>query len=225
MLRKMLSQPKAWLGNLLAPASDPRQAFTSASPADRQQELLSQLRTSLAVITASKVRLSARAAEADARLPELEMRARSAAAGGRLDIARVTLQRRQLAAAELVDLRRQVEELESEEQRLGLVEQRVTSAIDAFRARQEMLAARQTAAEAQIRVGEALAGVSGEIGGLGAALEEAELNAERMEARAGAIDRLIGEGSLEGGAGLLLDAEAEAEVEAQLRALLDGPQP
>ena len=216
MLRRLLSAPKAWVDAVLAPAADPRQAY--AIPAERHVQLLEQLRHSLEVVSESRARLSARLAEAEARLPELEARARQAVAGGRLDLARLALQRRQGAVAELDELRRQVEELDSEEQRLQLVEQKVSGAVDAYLAKQELARAKYDAAAAQVRVGEALAGVTGDLGDLGIGLEEAEAAAGRMEARAAAIDRLMSEGGFDGGQ-LRLDAGLDAEVEAQLLAL------
>lgn len=216
MFRRLLSAPKAWVDAVLAPAADPRQAF--AVPAERHLQLLDQLRHSLGVVSESRSRLSARLAEAEARLPELEARARQAVTAGRLDLARLALQRRQAAVADLEELRRQVEELDSEEQRLQLVEQKVSGAVDAYRAKQEMARAKYDAAAAQVRVGEALAGVTGDLGDLGIGLEEAEAEAGRMEARAAAIDRLMAAGGL-GGGPLRLETGFDAEVEAQLRVL------
>jgi len=221
VLRKLLGQPRAWLDALLAPAQDPRQG--GVSPAERHRLLLDQLRHSLAAVSASKIRLGARAAEAEAHLPELAVRARQAVAAGRLDLARAALRRRQAAALNLAQLRRQVEELEGEEARLTLVEQRVTAAVEAYHTKHELAQAKYTAAAAQIRVGEALAGVSDELGDLGAGLSLAEERAERMEARATAIDRLVSEGALEGPPPAL-DEQSDAAVEAELAALLTEKQ-
>ena len=57
--------------------------------------------------------------------------------------------------------------------------------------------ARYSAAEARVRVNEALTGVSRELGTLAPALEHAEWKAEGMEARAAAIDSLVASGGLE----------------------------
>lgn len=216
MLRRLLSAQKAWVAAVLTPAADPRQAF--AAPAERHLELLDQLRHSLLVVSESRVRLMRRAADAEARVPELESRARQAVEAGRLDLARLALQRRQAALADLAEMRHDVEELESEEQRLQLVEQKIGEAVDAYRAKQELARARYDAAAAQVRIGEALAGVTGDLGELGIGLEEVESEARRMEARAAAIDRLMSTGGLERGA-LQLESDFGAEIEAQLLAL------
>lgn len=216
MLRRLLSAQKAWVAAVLAPAADPRQAF--AAPAHRQLELLDKLRHSILVVSESRARLMKRAADAESRVLELESRARQAVGAGRLDLARLALQNRQAAVADLVEMRHQVEELESEERRLQLVEQKVGAAVDAYRAKQELARARYDAAAAQVRIGEALTGVTGELGDLGIGLEAVEADARRMEARAAAIDRLISTGALDSGAPQL-EIGSGGEVEAQLLAL------
>src|SRR5207302_1765117 len=186
---------------------------------ERHGRLLEQLRHSLAAISDSKTRLAVRSAESEARLPGLALRARQAVAEGRLDLARAALRRHHLAGADLAELRLQVEELGREEARLALVEQRVTAAVEEYHAKHELAQAKYLAAAAQVRVGEALAGVSDDLGDLGAGLSLAEERAEHMEARATAIDRLVSEGALEGPV-LALDADSDAAVEAELSALL-----
>jgi phage shock protein A len=80
---------------------------------------------------------------------------------------------------------------------LALVEQRLTAEIEAFFARQEVLAARYSTAEAQVQINEALSGVSEEVSGLGQAMERAEQRTEDMQARVSALDQLIDMGILE----------------------------
>jgi phage shock protein A len=58
-------------------------------------------------------------------------------------------------------------------------------------ARVRLLETRRESAEAQVRVGEALAGISEEIGGLGPDLARGEEQAEELEARAEALARLL----------------------------------
>ena len=79
--------------------------------------------------------------------------------------------------------------------------------IEAFFARQDMLLARLSSAEAQVQIKEALTGVSEELAGLDIAIERAEETTENMQARVSAIDELVETGILEmptgraGGAG------------------------
>src|SRR5207248_695959 len=74
--------------------------------------------------------------------------------------------------------------------------------------------ARYNAAEAQVRINEAVTGVSQEFADLTAALARAEEKTEDMQARASAIDRLVQEGILDSG----LTSDGADAIAAQLPA-------
>jgi len=57
--------------------------------------------------------------------------------------------------------------------------------------------AQYSAAEAQVRIGEASTGIGGKMADAGAAIERARAKTEEMQARAGAMDELIQSGTLE----------------------------
>jgi phage shock protein A len=182
-------------GAILAPAPDPRDTFASAH--QRQRELLDGVRRALDEMTAAKAWLQTKTAEVETKLPQLHEQARLALRSGREDLARNALQRRQVALVELRSLTGQIGDVEQEEQRLTLVEQRLSTHIEAFFARQEVLAARYTALEVHVRINEALGGVTKEIADLGTALEHAEQRTEHMQARAAALDELVASGALD----------------------------
>lgn len=186
-----------------------RQTF--ASPYVRQQQLLERVQQALADLRGAKTRLSDQTSEVEAKLPQLQEQARRALIAAREDLARLALERRQIAIGELAQLRPHLAEVETEEQRLALVEQRVSTEIEAFRARQEVIAARYSAAEAQVRINEALGGVSQEIADLTDALQKAEETTEHMQARATAIDELVQAG--------ILDTPGADAVESHFKAL------
>ena len=224
---------KAALGGLFSSAEDPRQA--TASVYQRQVDLLRKLQEALGEVSASKRQLDLQTERLKSKLPELQDQAREALINGREDVARLTLQRRRAAAVELEHLEAQTSEVAQEEQRLALAEQRLAARIEEFRTRQDVISARYTAAEAQVRINEALAGVSEELTSLGLALEQAEAKAEHMQARASAIDELMGAGVLPGAGGSsrdLLDREiagademyaVEGDLEALKRQIREGP--
>ncbi len=194
-IRRLLSQLKRGLNGLLKPAEDPRQAF--AYTYQRQRQLLEQVRNALIGLAVSKNHLEAKAAAVKDKLPQLERQARQALLEGREDLARLSLRWHQIAAIELQTLEQQVRDVQQEQDRLALTEQRLATQIEAFFARQEVITARYSAAEAQVRINEVLGGVSQELSDLGRALQETEQKAETMQARASAIDRLIEQGVLE----------------------------
>lgn len=215
---------KRSMNTLLSPAEDPRQ--THASTFEKQRGLLRKVQGALDEVAKAKSRLEDKAIETRAKLPQLEELALQALRDNREDLARLRLQRRQLAAIELQGLEKQILEIEREEHRLSLTEQRLSGQLAAFYTRQELIAARYSAAEAQVHIGEALSGVSGELAELSQAMAQAERKSAQMQARAAAIDRLVDEGLLEIPSAVdlaagddLLTMEEVDNVEDQLAAL------
>jgi phage shock protein A len=210
----------------LAPAADPR--ATQLTSHQKQRALLDQVVRAGQEVTAAKERLRAAAEAVRARLPAMEDQARQEVKAGHEAMARLALQRRQVVVKELETLERQLAAVEREESALVIIEQRLSGQIEAFAARQEVIKARFSAAEAQVRMSEAMTGVSQDFAELTAALHRAEQTTEDMQARATAIDRLVREGDLEA---LSFDSGSEAidaryqslgtdeDVERQLKAL------
>lgn len=194
-------------------AEDPRE--TLAYACERQEELLAEVRRSLVEVTASKHQLAAHIQRLEQRLPQLDDQAARAVAASREDLARQALERRQLADRQIMELRSQLEEVSSEEQKLRVAERRFASAVEAFRARRDLLSARYTAAEAQYEAQRSLAGLSGELTDLGAGIHRAEEKIERMQARATAIDQLLSSGALENLSGDHIEEELRRHSDQQ----------
>jgi len=222
---------KKWASKLLAPAEDPRETY--ANSFDRQRELLTKVQKALTDVKRTKERLAEKAAETRQKLPQLEDLARQALVAGNEHAARMRLQRRHHAAIQLQNLDKQLHEIELEENRLSLTEQRLSDQLTAYFTRQELLAARYSAAEAQVNIGEALSGVSDDLAELGRAMANTERKSEQMQARAAAIDRLVDDGLLEmpsidsiseGNYPPLLEAEKVIDKQiAQLKAQISPP--
>jgi phage shock protein A len=216
----MFPRLKATLSALFAPAEDPRQQ--PASPYQRQLELVGRVRAALAEIAISKKQLEERTSAIRKTCALLRTQARVALEGGLTDVARFALQRRRAALAQLEALEAQIADVSSEETRLLLAAQQLAAQIEAIRARQDVASVRYTAAEAQLRIGEALAGVSGDLQALCDELEQTEARTEDMQARSEAIQELMDTGVLGlpgtnlGG----LDTSHTDDVEADLRELL-----
>lgn len=179
----------------LAPAPDPR--VTHQTSHQKQRALLNQVIKAGHEVTAAKQRLRTAAEAVRQKLPAMEEQARQELRAGHEAMARLALQRRQVVAHELAILERQLSEVEKEEVALAIIEQRLSGQIEAFAARQEVVKARYSAAEAQVRINEAVTGVSQDFAELTSALQRAEQTTEDMQARATAIDRLVSEGDLE----------------------------
>lgn len=178
----------------LAPAPDPR--ITHLTSHQKQRALLAQVAKASQDVAQAKERLRDTAEAVRAKLPAMEAQAREELKAGNQTMARLALQRRQVVLRELQTLESQLTEVEKEHAGLAMVEQRLSGEIEAFAARQEVIRARYSAAEAQVRINEAVTGVSHDFADLAAALQRAEENTENMQARAAAIDRLVREGDL-----------------------------
>src|SRR6202030_1943508 len=105
-----------------------------------------------------------------------------------------------------------------DEEKLTAASQRLQSKVEAFRTQKETIKAAYTAAEAQTRIGEAVTGISEEMGDVGMAVQRAQDKTEQMQARAGALDELMASGALQ-------DATVPGgrdDVQSQLDALTAG---
>jgi phage shock protein A len=192
---------------------DPRETLSYAC--QRQEEMLTDVRRSLVEVAASKHQLAAQIQRLEQRLQQLDEQAARAVAASREDLARQALERRQLADRQLTDLRKQLEDASAEEGKLRQAEQRLGAAVEAFRTRKDLLSARFTAAEAQYAAQRSLAGLSGEITGLGTSIRRAEEKIERMQGRAMAIDDLLSSGALENLSGDQIEEQLRRHADEQ----------
>jgi phage shock protein A len=177
------------LSSAIDRAEDPRTVLDYAY--NQQQELLVTLRRGLVDVATSKEQLEQQAHRLETRLPQLDEQARRAVAAGRDDLARVALERKRLALHEVEGLTKQIAEVEADKQRLAGQERTLQVRIEHFRTHREVVSARYSAAEAEVRLKESLAGVSGDLAELGMAVARAEEKTERLQARAKAIDSLV----------------------------------
>lgn len=163
-----------------------------------------------------KKRLEIQAAKVAQSVATLDQQARQALTSGRDDLARAALERKKLMESQLQSLDAQRGQLQSEQDKLVLAEKRLAAKLEAFRSHKEAIKARYTAAEAQLRIGEAFSGVSEEMADVGLAIERAEGRTEAMQARAGALDELLETGTL-----IDLTADGDA-IDRQLRQVTAG---
>ena len=142
-------------------------------------------------------------------IERLERQAKQALEADREDLARLALQRKQNALIELQGLDEQIEGMEQEQQKLTIAEQRLQAKVDAFRNKKEIIKAQYTAAQAQVRIGSALGGISEEMSDVSMAMQRAENKTDQLRAKAGAIDELVETGVLDDIGGPRDDIERE----------------
>jgi len=164
---------------------------------EKQLELLQNVKRGVADVVTAKKRLQLQQGKLEASVPKLESQAREALSANREDLARMALERKTAAQAQLQDLDRQVSELEQQQAKLEANEKALSTKVEAFRSQKEVMKAQYSAAEASVRIGEAQTGIGDQMADAGAAIERARDKTEEMQARASAMDELIASGTLE----------------------------
>ena len=195
MLSRMSTIVKSKMNRLLDKAEDPRETLDYAY--EKQMEMLRNVKRGVVEMVTTKRRLELQASKVKENIAKLESQAGQALSAGREDLARLALQRKQVALIELEGLDQQVANLELEQEKLTHAEQRLKAKVDAFRTKKEIIKAQFSAAQAQVRIGGALSGISEEMGDVQLAVERAENKTEQLRAKAGAIDELAAVGVLE----------------------------
>ncbi|MBI4213652.1 MAG: PspA/IM30 family protein [Chloroflexi bacterium] len=232
LFERMATVIKAWANQMVGAAEDPRKLMDYSY--EKQHEMLQQVRRGILDVATSKRQIELQAEKEKDSVAKLDEQARRALASGREDLARLAVERKQIALAQISDLETQMKTVEQEQQRLTQAEVRLAAKIEAFKTHKEVVKAQYSAAEAEVRVGEAVSGLSEEFADLGLAMQRAEEKTEKMRARAAAIDELTAAGTLELPGGKRDEIEAELEklalnssVESELAALkrqIGGPE-
>ncbi len=195
LMRRFSMIFKAKASKTLDKYEDPRETLDYSY--ERQLELLQKMRRGVADVATSRKRIELQAQQLQASAAKLEGQAKQALGAGREDLAREAVTRRQGIATQLQDLQVQHDQLKAEEAKLVDASQRLQAKVDAFRTRKETIKATYTAAEAQTKIGEAVSGISEEMGDVGMAMQRAEDKVAQMQARSGALDELMASGALE----------------------------
>ncbi len=212
------------MNRLLDSAEDPRETLDYSY--EKQLEMLQNVKRGVVEMVTAKRRIQQQAARVQENIARLDRQARQAVDAERDDLARLALERKQTALAELEGLDEQVAGMEREQEKLTQAEQRLQAKVNAFRNKKEIIKAQYSAAQAQVRIGAALGGISEEMGDVSLAVQRAENKTDQMRAKAGAIDELVDSGVLDDINGPQDDIDRElsklatsSSVEAELAAL------
>jgi phage shock protein A len=141
---------KAKINKLLDKAEDPGETLDYSY--QKQLENLQNVKKGIADIVTAKKRLQMQSSKIEQSVVKLDTQARQALASGNEDLARVALERKNVAQTELQGLDQQIAELESQQQKLIDSEQQLRSKVEAFRTKKEVIKAQYNAAEAQVRI-------------------------------------------------------------------------
>jgi phage shock protein A len=208
---------KAKISKLLDRAEDPAETLDYSY--QKQLESLQNVKKGIADVVTAKKRLQLQSKSIEQSVVKLDTQARQALSQGNEDLARVALERKNVAQTELQNLDSQVSELEAQQQKLTDSEKKLRAKIEAFRTKKEVIKAQYSAAEAQVRISEAATGVGESMADVGLAMQRAVDKTEQMKARADAVSELEAAGTFED---LTALGSGEDDIDKQLRELSSG---
>lgn len=185
---------KQKVNKIIEKNEDPREALDYS--AVKQTEMMQRLRRDVIEITASKKRLEMQKSRIQDNIKRLDDQAVSAVKSGRDDLARLALERKNSNLSQLRDLDNQILEIQDEQMKLQEAESRLSAKIESFKSKKEIIKARYSSAEAQVRVKENLTGISEEMSDIGVAISRAEEKTEALKSKSMAIDEMIDSGML-----------------------------
>src|ERR671926_1493167 len=188
MSGRMSTVIKSKISRLLDKAEDPGETLDYSY--QKQLESLQNVKKGIADVVTAKKRLQMQSQKLEQSVVKLDTQARQALSQGNEELARVALERKNVAQTELQSLDQQVGELEAQQQKLTDSEQKLRTKIESFRTKKEVIKAQYSAAEAQVRISEAATGVGEEMADVGLAIQRAEDKTESMRARASAVEEL-----------------------------------
>src|ERR671910_1490726 len=163
---------------------------------EKQRELLNRLRRDVAEVVTAKKRLEMQKAKLVANTNTLDDQARRALDSNREDLARLALERKNAILQQVASMDNQINDIQMQQQKLEDTERRLSSKVEEFKTRKEVIKAQYSSAEAQVRIKESVTGISEEMSDVGVSLNRAEEKAQKMQAKAQALDEMIDSGVL-----------------------------
>ncbi len=175
-------------------AEDPGQVMDYSY--SKQLEQLQQLRHSIADVVTQEKRLEMQQNQLLEKVSKLDTQAGQALQANREDLARMALQRKETLVTQLNSYEQQVAQLRAQEEKLITMERNVSARVETFRTQKEMVKAQYSAAQAQVKVNEAITGISQEMTEMNLAMQRAQDKVLNMQARANAMETLVEQGVL-----------------------------
>jgi phage shock protein A len=185
---------KQKVNKVLEKHEDPREALDYS--AVKQTELIQRLRREIVEVVASKKRLEMQRARILENINKLQEQAKAAVKAGRDDLATLALERKNANLAQVKDLDTQIMAIQNEQDKLENAEKRLSIKVEEFKSKKEIIKARYSSAEAEVRIKENITGISEERSDIGVAMSRAEEKTDAMKSKAMAIDDMIDSGSL-----------------------------
>ena len=185
---------KQKVNTLLDKYEDPKEALDYSY--QNQIETMNKLRRSIAEVVTAKTRLQMQKTKLVENIRTLDEESRRAIDQDREDLAKLALERKNANMLQLQNLDKQIVDMQTQQDKLEQTEKRLSTKVEEFRSKKEVIKAQYTAAEAQVRIKENLTGISEEMADVGVAMNKAEDKTEQMKAKSQALDEMIDSGVL-----------------------------
>ena len=160
------------------------------------EESRRQIGRSLIEVSAAKKRLENQHDQLVELAQKYTEQAQAAVKVEREDLARAALERKQEAESRREELETNIANLERQMENLKASQSNLERKIALFRSKKEELKAIYDSSKAQLRVREALSGISEDLADVGNTIQRAEVRIREMQSRSDAIEGLIAEGVL-----------------------------
>lgn len=198
---------KAKIDKIMNKFEDPRETLDYSY--NKQLELLQQVKRNIATVITARKRIELQKNRIEEEIKKLDKQAKDSLKADREDLARLAIERKKQYEIMLEDLSKQIEDAKKEEEKLTETERKLSTKIEAFKLEKEVIKAKYTSAEAEVRVKEAIGGISEEMADVGLAMERAREKTDEMTARSAALDEM-------GEIGIINNMEKD-EIERELR--------
>jgi phage shock protein A len=214
MFNRLSLRLKARLSRLLDRAEDPVEMLDYGY--DRQLELLSGMRRDVAELATAKHRIVHQRERRQDQFRRLDLGARKAVELGREDLARQALERRRLVGQEIYELDQTVAELERQQSEMVARVGEYRSKVRRLGSQKELIKAQYVAANVQLAISDAAAGLSSQLRDVGSRVERTMQRVEEMNLRADVIEELEASGTL------AAIGTGEDDIDRQLREMSQG---
>jgi phage shock protein A len=185
---------KAKFSRLLDKAENPAETLDYSY--EQQLQQLQNVKRGIADVATAKKRLEIQYNSMQGQVDKLDGQAKAALEANREDLAREALTRKAAIQGQLDGIMASGQQLEAQQQKLVQSEQALSAKIEQFRTQKEVIKAQYSAAEAQVRIGEAATGISNQMSDVGLAVQRAKDKTDSMQARADALNELTESGAL-----------------------------
>jgi phage shock protein A len=185
---------KAKFSRLLDRAENPAETLDYSY--EEQLRQLQNVKRGIADVATAKKRLEMQYTSMQQQVDKLDGQAKQALTAGREDLAREALTRKAAIQGQLEGIMQSGQQLEAQQTKLVESEKALALKVESFRTQKEVIKAQYSAAEAQVRIGEAATGISSQMSDVGLAVERAKDKTQSMQARADAINELTEAGAL-----------------------------